>query len=77
MARARKRTEVIRIYNKGKQVIPLQVKPPKGDFYLHEQQIHLRPGKSVLLPKEHVRMDQVTNLTAKGMLKTTFDSSEV
>lgn len=77
MARARKRTEVIRIYNKGKQTIPLQVKPPKGDFYLHEQQIHLRPGKSVLLPKEHVRMDQVTNLTAKGMLKTTFDSSEV
>lgn len=63
--------EMIRIYNSGKQVIPLQVKPPKGDFFLHEQQVRIMPGKSVLLPKDHVLMDQVKNLSARGMLKVT------
>lgn len=75
MAKTRQRTEFVRVYNRGKQMIPLNVRPPKGDFYLHEQQVHLRPGKSVTLPKEHLRMEQVTNLTARGMLKTTYDSS--
>lgn len=70
----RQRTEVVRIYNRGKQAVPLQVRPPQGDFYLTEQQVHLIPGKSVLLPKDHLRMEQVTNLAARGVLKVTYDS---
>lgn len=73
-ANGRQRTEVIRIHNRGHQAIPIQVKPPKGDFYLHEQQVHLHSGKSILLPKDHVRMDQVINLAARGMLRVTYDS---
>jgi len=72
--RQRQRTEVVRIYNKGRQTLPIQVRPPQGDFYLHEQQVHLHPGKSVLLPKDHLRMEQVTNLSARGVLKVTYDS---
>lgn len=71
---ATKRTEVIRVYNRSRQTLPLQVKPPGGDFYLHEQQIHLQPGKSVMVPKDHLRMDQVMNLAARGILKVTYDS---
>ena len=73
-ARSRQRAEVVRVYNRGRQTIPLQVRPPGGDFFLTEQQVHLAPGKSVLLPKDHLRMDQVTNLAARGVLKVTYDS---
>lgn len=69
-----RRSESIRLYNRGKQMLPIQVCPPKGDFYLHEQQVRLAPGKSVLLPKDHLRMEQVTNLAARGLLKVTYDS---
>lgn len=72
--RPRTQTEVVRIYNRGKQTIPIQVRPPNGDFYLHEQQVYLQPGKSVMLPKDHLLMDQVTNLSGRGMLQITYDS---
>jgi hypothetical protein len=75
--RQRQQTDIIRIYNRGVQTVSLQVKPPNGDFYLHEQQVHVAPGKSVMLPKDHVRMDQVVNLAARGMLKVTYDSETV
>lgn len=74
MARSTKRVEVIRVYNRSKQSIPLQVRPPHGDFYLHEQQVYIVPGKSVMLPKDHVLMAQIANLQGRGMLKVTFDS---
>ena len=74
MAKQRVRSELIRIHNKSKQVLPLQVKPPQGDFYLHEQQVHLRPGKTVMLPKDHLRMEQITNLAARGALRVIYDS---
>lgn len=66
--------ETIRIYNRGQQVLSLQVGNPNGDFYLHEQQVHLSPKQSVELPKDHVRMDQINNLAARGMLSITYDS---
>lgn len=70
----RARTEVIRILNRSRQMVPLQVRPPDGDFFLHEQQVFLQPGKSVLLPKDHVRMEQITNLKARGVIQTIYDS---
>lgn len=74
---AKKTTHVIRIYNNSKQMIPLQVKPPAGDFYLHEQQITLQPGKDVTLPKDHILEDQINNLRLKSLIKITYDSQEL
>lgn len=71
---AKKKTHTIRIYNSSKQMIPLQVKPPAGDFYLHEQQVRLYPNKEVTLPKDHVLEEQITNLKAKSFIKVTYDS---
>ena len=65
---------IIRIYNKSKQLIPIQVRPPKSDFYPNEQQVRLEPGKDVTLPRSHVRMDQIENLQKRGMLQITFDN---
>ena len=72
---AKKQTHVIRIYNSSKQMIPIQVKPPAGDFYLHEQQIQLYPGRDVTLPKDHVIEDQISNLKSKAFIQVTYDSS--
>lgn len=71
---AKKNTEVIRLFNCSRQLLKLQVRPPGGDFYLHEQQVSLRPGQTVLLPKDHLIQDQVSNLQSRGMLKVIFDS---
>ncbi len=65
---------VLRIYNSSKQMIPIQVKPPGGDFYTSEQQIRLAPGKDVVLPKSHLRMAQIDNLKRRRMLKVVYDS---
>lgn len=73
---AKQRTEFIRLSNRSTQTIPIQAKPPGGDFYLHEQQIHLRPGKSVVLPRDHVLNDQIVNLVARGYLRITADASQ-
>lgn len=74
---AKKKTHTIRIHNTSKQMIPLQVKPPAGDFYLHEQQVRLYPNKDVVLPKDHVLEEQITNLKAKAMIKVSYDSEGV
>lgn len=73
-SKVRRQSYILRIYNKGKQTVPIQVKPPKGDFYLHEQQVYLRPGKNVTLPKDHLRMEQIQNLAARGVLQILHDS---
>lgn len=67
----------IRVYNCGKQLLSLQVRAPKGDFFSSEQQIRLAAGQDVELPKSHVRMDQIRNLQAKGFLKVLYDSEVV
>lgn len=69
-----KQSAVVRVYNCSKQMIPLQIRPPGSDFYSNEQQVRLLPGKDVLLPKSHLREDQIKNLCAKRMLKVTYDS---
>jgi len=71
---AKKKTHVVRIYNNSKQMIPLQVRAPGGDFFTSEQQVRIMPGKDVLLLKSHLRADQVDNLAKKGLVRVVYDS---
>ena len=65
---------VVQLYNCSKQMIPVSVRPPGGDFFLHEQTIYLRPGKTVRLPKNFLNDSQITNLTTKRMIRILHDS---
>lgn len=65
----------ITVYNSSKQVYGLSARPPGSDFYTSEQQIWVRPGATVTLPKSHVNMDQIGNLCARGMMKIISDTS--
>jgi len=69
-----KQSDVMRLYNRSKQTVPLQVKPPGGDFFLHEQAVQLGPGKSVKLPKSYVNAAQVENLQRRRIIQVLFDS---
>ena len=72
-----KQSEVVQIYNRSKQTIPLQAKPPGGDFFLHEQAIQLRPGKTVKLPKSYINDAQIENLQRRREIQVIFDSESV
>ena len=74
IAKSTEKSEVMRIYNRSKQTIPLQVKPPGGDFFLHEQAVQLRPGKTVKLPKSYVNGSQIENLCKRRQIQVLFDS---
>lgn len=69
-----KKSFVIRVYNCSKQMIPIQLRAPGSDFYTNEQQVRLQPNKETLLPKSHVRMEQIQNLQQRRMLKVIYDS---
>ena len=71
------KTHVIRIYNNSKQLIQLQVRAPGSDFFTNEQQVRIQPGKDVLLPKSHLRQDQVENLQKRGFIKIVYDSQAI
>lgn len=68
------KTAVIRVYNNSKQLIQLQVRAPGSDFFTNEQQVRIPPGGDVLLPKSHLRQDQVENLQKRGFIKIVYDS---
>jgi len=70
----KKKSHVVRIYNNSRQMIPLQARAPGADFFTSEQQVRLDPGKDVLLPKSHLRRDQIENLQKRGMIKVVYDS---
>lgn len=55
-------------------MIALDVKPPKGDFFLHRQQIYLYPKKYVTLPKDFALLKQIENLAKKRFIKILYDS---
>jgi hypothetical protein len=71
------RSHVIRVYNNSRQLIQLQARPPGGNFYMNESQIRIQPGHDVLLPKAHLRQDQLENLKKKGFIKILHDSELV
>lgn len=72
-----KKSHVVRVYNNSKQLIQLQVRPPGGDFFTNESQVRIPPGEDVLLPKSHLRQDQIQNLTKKGFIRILHDSEAV
>ena len=71
------KTHVVRVYNNSKQLIQLQVRAPGSDFFTNEQQVRIPPGENVLLPKSHLRQDQVENLQKRGFIKIVYDSQAV
>lgn len=66
----------IRVYNKSRQTISLQLTPKGGDFFLHQQQVHIRPGIPVEIPKSHIIEEQIQNLQKQGMISVLFDSEK-
>ncbi len=71
---AKQKSHVVRIYNNSKQMIPIQLSAPGGDFYTSEQQVRLVPKADVQLPKSHLRMEQIENLQKKGLIRVVYDS---
>lgn len=74
MSQAKQKSHVVRIYNCSSQLVALQVRPPGSDFYRNEQQVRIPPGKDALLPKSHLRSDQIENLQKKQIIKVIYDS---
>lgn len=64
--------EMIRVYNQSKQMVPLQLKPPNGDFFLHEMQVRIAPGKTVLVPANFLLDHQIQNLSKKRILRIVY-----
>lgn len=60
-----------RVTNTSRQMIPIQVRRPQGDFYLEERQVMIGAGKSVILPTEYLMPAQIENLAAKQQLQVT------
>jgi hypothetical protein len=58
-----------RITNASKQMIPVQVRRPNGDFFLEERQVRIPAGRSVTLPTDHLMPAQIENLKVKRQLQ--------
>jgi hypothetical protein len=69
-----KKSAVVRVYNCSKQMIPLQLRAPGSDFFTNEQQVRIDPGKDVILPKSHLREDQIENLRKRRLIQVVYDS---
>ena len=63
---SRVETSDVVITNRCRQMIPIQVRPPKGDFFYEEHQIRIQPGKSVTMPKHFLNWAQIENCKARG-----------
>jgi|6_EtaG_2_1085325.scaffolds.fasta_scaffold29484_2 hypothetical protein len=71
---SKQKSSVVRIYNCSSQMIALQVRPPNSDFYRNEQQVRINPGQDALLPKSHLRNEQIENLQKRRMIQVIYDS---
>lgn len=60
------------VTNISKQMIQLQMRPPRGDFYADERQIRLLPGKSVEIPSDYILAPQIENLMARGHISVSY-----
>jgi len=59
------------VVNRSRQMIPLQVRRPGGDFYHEEHQIRLKPGESSSpLPKRYLNWAQIENCRGRGDILT-------
>jgi hypothetical protein len=77
MAKKKSITSIVRLMNIGRQSIPLDVKPPGGDFYSDRSTVYLHPNKVVDLPKSYLNMDQINNLQKKRHLKIVRDEEQI
>lgn len=59
----------VTVTNISNQMVPIQVQPPGGDFYLEQRQVRLLPGKSVVLPHSHLMDAQLENLRGRQQLR--------
>lgn len=56
----------VTISNRSRQMIPLQAKPPKGDFFYEEHQIRLNPGATAQIPGRYLNWSQIENCKGRG-----------
>jgi len=61
-------SDELRITNRRKQIIPINVSPPNGDFFAEQKQYWIKHNESVTLPKRYLNMSQINNLKASGVL---------
>ena len=59
-------SKMVAITNRTRQMIPIQVRPPKSDFFYEEKQMRIAPGRSVTLPKSHLNWQQIENCRGRG-----------
>lgn len=68
--------DTITIQNISKQLITIHARPKeKKDFYISAQDVHLRPGKMVTLPKSRLWESQITRLGSRKMISVIRDSA--
>lgn len=67
---AKKISPMVTIENCSRQPVRLQIRPPKSDFYINEQQVRLSPGKSIEVPKDYLLWSQIQNLKGRSMIRT-------
>ena len=63
------KSDNVTVTNISRQLISLQIKHPKGDFFRDERQARLMPGKSITVPRDHLLWPQVKNCQANRMLQ--------
>jgi hypothetical protein len=67
----------VEIYNRSKQMIPIQLHAPRGaskdipsaNWWLAEQSIQLISGKSVTLPRNRLDMKHIESLQKRGDIR--------
>lgn len=57
--------EYVTVTNISGQMIPLQLRPEGGDFFIHERQARLLAGKSITVPRNYINQGQIDNLRAR------------
>lgn len=62
-------TNEITITNTSNQMVTIQVRPPNGDFFLHERQARILPKKSITVSRDYVNQGQIENLKARQLIK--------
>lgn len=56
----------VTISNRSRQMIPLQIRPPKGDFFYEEHQVRINPGATAQVPKRYLNWAQIENCKGRG-----------
>lgn len=67
----------VKIYNCGKQQVPIHLNAPKGvDFFMGSQDVRLNPKQSHTFRKSRLIMPQIERLCQQGLLQIIHDSEK-